>query len=145
VGEPAFEVARFPFDDLDAGERRRLLARRSARTYTTLRGAAAIVANDPFSYDMVGSISEAGITPEGPRALARRTPSCSSKTSWVGACVSSTCRVMPIPTLVTEVRTADGRAAGRRRVGGQDRLLPLTRSSHEPDWLPELCELPPRR
>ncbi len=103
VGEPAFEVARFPFDDLDAASAV-VYSPEGARTYTTLRGAGAIVANDPFSYDMVGSISEAGITPEG------LVLSPDGRFLFVQDFLGRSVRVfdvsvMPIPTLVAEVHT----------------------------------------
>jgi DNA-binding beta-propeller fold protein YncE len=106
VGEPAFEVARFPFDDLDAGSAV-VYSPEGARTYTTLRGAGAVVANDPFSYDMVGSISDAGIAPEG------LVLSPEGRFLFVQDFLGRSVRVfdvsvMPIPTLVTEVRTAMG-------------------------------------
>lgn len=106
VGEPAFEVARYPFDDLDAASAV-VYSPEGARTYTTLRGAGAIVANDPFSYDMVGSISDAGITPEG------LVLSPDGRFLFVEDFLGRSVRVfdvsvMPIPTLVTTVRTAEG-------------------------------------
>lgn len=106
VGEPAFEVARFPFDDLDAASAV-VFSPEGGRTYTALRGAGAIVANDPFSYDMVGSISDAGVTPEG-LAL-----SPDGRLLFVEDFLGRSVRVfdvsvMPIPALVTEVRTAMG-------------------------------------
>ncbi len=106
VGEPAFEVARFPFDDLDAASAV-VFSPEGGRTYTALRGAEAIVANDPFSYDMVGSISDAGATPEG-LAL-----SPDGRLLFVQDFLDRSVRVfdvsvMPIPTLVAEVRTASG-------------------------------------
>jgi len=106
VGEPAFEVARFPFDDLDAASAI-VFSPEGARTYTALRGSEAIVANDPFSYDMVGSISDTGAAPEG-LAL-----SPDGRFLFVQAFLARSVRVfdvsvMPIPTMVAEVRTAMG-------------------------------------
>jgi DNA-binding beta-propeller fold protein YncE len=106
VGAPAIEVARFPFDDLDAASAV-VFSPEGARTYTALRGSGSIVANDPFSFDMVGSIGDAGITPEG-LAL-----SPDGRLLFVQDTLGRTVRVfdvsvMPIPTVVTEVRTAAG-------------------------------------
>ncbi|GAB4195276.1 MAG: hypothetical protein OHK0013_01310 [Sandaracinaceae bacterium] len=106
VGEPAIEIARFPFDDLDAASAV-VFSPEGARTYTALRGSGSVVANDPFSYDMVGSIGEAGITPEG---LAI---SPDGHLLFVQDTLGRSVRVfdvtvMPIPTLVAVVRTAAG-------------------------------------
>jgi len=106
VGEPAFEVARYPFDDLDAASAV-VFSPEGARTYTALRGSEAIVANDPFSYDMVGSISDTGAAPEG------LVLSPDGRFLFVQAFLERTVRVfdvsvMPIPTMVAQVRTARG-------------------------------------
>jgi DNA-binding beta-propeller fold protein YncE len=117
VGEPAFEVARYPFDDLDAASAV-VFSPEGGRTYTAIRGAAAVVANDPFSYDMVGSIREPGITPEG---LAI---SPDGSLLFVQDFLGRSVRVfdvtaMPIPTLVTEVRTATGEPLTEEVLAGQ--------------------------
>jgi streptogramin lyase len=117
IGEPAFEVARYPFDDLDAASAV-VYSPEGARTYTTLRGAGAIVANDPFSYDMVGSISDAGLSPEG------LVLSPEGRFLFVQDFLGRRVRVfdvsvMPIPTLVTEVRTAAGEPLSDEVLAGE--------------------------
>ncbi|MBX7193174.1 MAG: hypothetical protein K1X94_14060 [Sandaracinaceae bacterium] len=106
VGEPAFEVARYPFDDLDAASAV-VYSPEGGRTYTAIRGAEAVIANDPFSYDMVGSISDAGTIPEG-LAL-----SPDGRFLFVEDFLGRSVRmydvsVMPIPALLAEVPTAMG-------------------------------------
>lgn len=103
VGEPPFEVA-LSLRRPRCGERGRVFSRRIAHVHG-LRGSESIVAVDPFSYDMVGSIGEAGTTPEG---LAI---SPDGRFLFVQALLSRSVRMydvtaMPAPALLVDVRTA---------------------------------------
>ena len=63
-GEAPMEVNRFPFDDLDATSAV-VFSPEGARIYASLRGSEAVIAVGTFGYDMVGSVSDVGMTPEG--------------------------------------------------------------------------------